>query len=513
MAASRVSRCFISSASLITVVAGSACAQTQVSSTNALFITSQQSMWASGTGFVYDFAEDYTYGISTGSLTVDPAPVSASGVTVDTRFAASAWGELGVGIAFGLNSGLVDAALNYDIGIEAPNAAPLGEYFQLNASAVMKPTSSLQTTSPSAHAHLDGILAFANNLFAEAKVSCSATTAFFGGIDRGTFQHRSYPLVSVDIRETLFGFNPNGNGRLYWKGNDVGGVGEVIEIGNPLAPAAQFTVGDWRINASGTGTNNHISADGSTSLLNVLLDIDSALTGGSPLTGAGISVNMSSNVSFDTGYDVIDFDVIHDIGYQQAFDLDAALNVELYFDVPVNVMLSNGTTYTTQTLGPVPVSEIPQISLISGPVTVTPKYLVNATLRNDTDFIFDIDFENKAAHGWFDFDFNSLVYSTSVHKNFGPLWSQNYAVANPTINVYDQTFALGGFQTVTGTPFTIESACYPDCDNTGTLNIFDYICFGNAYTSGEQYADCNGDGQFNVFDYICFGNAYAAGCP
>ncbi|MCA9278678.1 MAG: endonuclease/exonuclease/phosphatase family protein [Phycisphaeraceae bacterium] len=58
-----------------------------------------------------------------------------------------------------------------------------------------------------------------------------------------------------------------------------------------------------------------------------------------------------------------------------------------------------------------------------------------------------------------------------------------------------------------------SSICYPDCDENNTLNVFDYICFGNAYASQQIYADCDGSGSFNVFDYICFGNAYATGCP
>ncbi|MCA9279681.1 MAG: hypothetical protein H6815_09990 [Phycisphaeraceae bacterium] len=55
--------------------------------------------------------------------------------------------------------------------------------------------------------------------------------------------------------------------------------------------------------------------------------------------------------------------------------------------------------------------------------------------------------------------------------------------------------------------------CYADCDGSGALNIFDYICFGNEYAAGNAYADCDGSGSLNIFDYICFGNEYAAGCP
>lgn len=55
--------------------------------------------------------------------------------------------------------------------------------------------------------------------------------------------------------------------------------------------------------------------------------------------------------------------------------------------------------------------------------------------------------------------------------------------------------------------------CYADCDQNGVLNIFDYICYGNAFASSGAYADCDGNGVVDKFDYICFGNAYAAGCP
>jgi len=58
--------------------------QTQFVSDVASFSSGLRSMWDSGGGFQYDFNEDYTVGASTGSLQIDPGPVSNSGVTVDT---------------------------------------------------------------------------------------------------------------------------------------------------------------------------------------------------------------------------------------------------------------------------------------------------------------------------------------------------------------------------------------------------------------------------------------------
>lgn len=58
-----------------------------------------------------------------------------------------------------------------------------------------------------------------------------------------------------------------------------------------------------------------------------------------------------------------------------------------------------------------------------------------------------------------------------------------------------------------------SSFCETDCDESGSLNVFDYICFGEAFANQDPYADCDGSGGFSIFDYICYGSAYAAGCP
>ncbi|MCH7792464.1 MAG: hypothetical protein IID31_09325, partial [Planctomycetes bacterium] len=61
--------------------------------------------------------------------------------------------------------------------------------------------------------------------------------------------------------------------------------------------------------------------------------------------------------------------------------------------------------------------------------------------------------------------------------------------------------------------YEIDS-CYADCDQSGTLDIFDFLCFQNAFTLGDPYAcDCDPDPICDIFDFLCFQNAYVLGCP
>jgi len=61
--------------------------------------------------------------------------------------------------------------------------------------------------------------------------------------------------------------------------------------------------------------------------------------------------------------------------------------------------------------------------------------------------------------------------------------------------------------------FEGEAACYPDCTGEGTLDIFDFLCFQDAFVQGDPYADCTGEGTFDIFDFLCFQDAFVTGCP
>ncbi len=59
---------------------------------------------------------------------------------------------------------------------------------------------------------------------------------------------------------------------------------------------------------------------------------------------------------------------------------------------------------------------------------------------------------------------------------------------------------------------TLACPCPADCDNSGSLDVFDILCFINTFNAQHPYADCNKDGVFNSLDYECFTNLFAGGC-
>jgi hypothetical protein len=56
-------------------------------------------------------------------------------------------------------------------------------------------------------------------------------------------------------------------------------------------------------------------------------------------------------------------------------------------------------------------------------------------------------------------------------------------------------------------------ACKADCDGSGVLDFFDFLCFQNLFGAGDPLADCDGSGVLDFFDFLCFQNEFGAGCP
>jgi hypothetical protein len=64
----------------------------------------------------------------------------------------------------------------------------------------------------------------------------------------------------------------------------------------------------------------------------------------------------------------------------------------------------------------------------------------------------------------------------------------------------------------------MPDACYANCDGSTLspiLNVADFTCFLNKFTSGDTYANCDHSTlapALNISDFTCFLNAFGAGC-
>jgi probable HAF family extracellular repeat protein len=57
-----------------------------------------------------------------------------------------------------------------------------------------------------------------------------------------------------------------------------------------------------------------------------------------------------------------------------------------------------------------------------------------------------------------------------------------------------------------------QDACYPDLNNDGAVDFFDFLHFQNMFHVEDPRADCEANGIFNLFDFLCFVNAFNTGC-
>ncbi len=76
-------------------------------------------------------------------------------------------------------------------------------------------------------------------------------------------------------------------------------------------------------------------------------------------------------------------------------------------------------------------------------------------------------------------------------------------------SVHANVFGNGGTVTLLDLG---ANECYPDFDSNGSLDLFDFLAFVNAFNAQDQRADCDQSGAFDLFDFLCFTNAFNAGC-
>jgi hypothetical protein len=90
-----------------------------------------------------------------------------------------------------------------------------------------------------------------------------------------------------------------------------------------------------------------------------------------------------------------------------------------------------------------------------------------------------------------------------------------FALDGSSAHVVDVEYiGLGGYQfQLSAVDISSCGACPADCDASGSLDFFDFLCFQNLFAAGDLAADCDGSGELDLLDFLCFQNEFAAGCP
>lgn len=374
-------------------------------------------------------------------------------------------GRAGFEAGFEITAGDIDAKIEFQALGNLPDSGTIvaGEFFDLGADAEIQ-AGEFDSTSPTARAFLDAIL--------EADIEASAEVAFLGARTSGFFDEE------VDARFTIAGIDPAGI-TLF------GGLASVPLLNETFSVNVSVDDKDVQVSSASGGTlfgdasgittqlaslkvafptvgidgalddDGLIVGAGSSEILDANLDLDGilALVIGSAL---GIPVPALGGVNFDiegifsASFDFFDIDAGPTINLIQNFEIDAELSATLDFDKPVDIE-GVGTDLVTWTgLW----EDLPRIAIDSTTV-VTPTYEVVAELSAFSGLGFGLEITFDVVKG----SYSMKVAGVTLAKGqLGPLFSAE--ASDPdilgSIALFEETFALEGFETLRGPSFTLN---------------------------------------------------------
>ena len=100
-----------------------------------------------------------------------------------------------------------------------------------------------------------------------------------------------------------------------------------------------------------------------------------------------------------------------------------------------------------------------------------------------------------------------LQFSDDVHFDGSHTSSECYSYAYSSIC----PSILGGMLQFWGSSAS-DSCNFADCDNDGTVNTRDFLCFLGRWSAGDLSADCDGDGSISTADSLCYLGIWAGCC-
>ena len=414
----------------------------------------------------------------------DPGPLPSKTKTVDRRTGAKlsvdSSGKVGLEFGYSIDSGSVDSTAQFSALADLPDTlVEKNNVINLNARSTLD-RGTLVTQSPKVEAYISAIMQLSASVTAQACAPIIGCTSGGFAIPKVNMDQR---ILSVDVNslKVLDGVLPGGepfanvpifNQSLALEGalspeppfagfKLTGPGGITLASSIPPGASASFNlaklkaqVPDIATSGSKSGTDT-ISSNGRDDFISVQLDLDGAATlfGHLPPLGVKVALIDTKAVKVEASLDLIDVNAGPVLGITQDFELKPTLMVNLAFNNPIQIagMLGLQTSWTGRW------ADLPDFSL-SETTTFTPTYWIDAMLTNN----FGIDLGLVGT-----LDVLKLGVIASVLKvdvlNIGPislngllgLGNQLFETNKFDIPVFGKKFGFGGFNRITGNPFTI----------------------------------------------------------
>jgi len=428
------------------------------------FTTQNQSLWSGGPGFQFEYGQFFGLDTNPAPIVINPPAASGgSGLitwSVDPYLQFDTDLRVGIGVGASVGGGTIDAKLDYAVALQTPGRIVKGEAFRLSGSAAKLGTSGFTTQAPNASAFVDGILdvylgGYARFVTGGVLGSHDYRMGNRGFTDGATNNNPYRTLTNVNLSPEIISFNRDGGGQLKVVGVGVGGVGSTYTLGT----STSITAGDWRVSPTGTLGGGQISGTDQTTLISARVDVDRLATGGVPLLGTGFEHDWGV-IAIDVGYEVVDLTATLAMGMRQQLALQSGLLVTLRFSEEVLLDGLRAMTFTGS------LDSLPEITLLTDSVVVTPQFHVQANLANDTDLTFNgglaLTLIEGRARASYDFTYLFTDYKgTVIDQNIGPFYEWSDTIPLFDIGVYNEAFVLAGFQSIDGGAFTITAIPEP----------------------------------------------------
>lgn len=458
--------------------------------TSLEFTSEDQSMWGTGAAFQLDETNFYgvewderaTAGGFVGGETQilnplwvawnlcpflcpdEPTKFFSVDTTTGLQVSATTQGKIGFELGVTIDSGSVDAVVDYTTQITTPDPGEIasGEFISLNQSSTLT-GDSLQSQFPTMEASLSVVM--------QVSASFAAT-----GCAVGACTGVSFATGTLGGTQELISFNEDGEGGIEYFGGD-GILSDIVDAAVATG-AIDLPTGfpaEIEIPAPGTGNLATITAylpepntsggvnaagtmltsTGEDDLLDLSIDLDNIISLASIGTGGLFGGGEDLGGGFSLSYDLINVEFGPQLNLVQSFEFTPTLFVDLEFSNLVNV-----TGYgLVNSLHGIAWDLLPTMAFQGGTTVVTPTFYLGTTIGGQF-------FENAGAlfnQLFLDIDGNIRV--DLLQATFGtPFGNLNLGVGNlidesfdlfTTPALFGSRFAMTGFDPIAGAAFNV----------------------------------------------------------